>query len=88
MTALITGCLDFVAESLSTLLPVYDLSQSNYDTVASAISTVADFLRQVNFIVPLSDIMAMIGIDLGIRIFKFALFVGNWVIRRVADIIP
>lgn len=88
MTGLITGSLDFVASFINSMLPVYDLSDSAYNTISTSLTTLADFIRQVNFIVPLSDIMVMIGIDIGIRIFKVTLFIGNWTIRRVMDVIP
>ena len=64
------------------------MSDSVYDTLSVALSTIVDFVKQVNFIVPLPDIMIMIGIDVAIRVFKIAVFAVNWVIRRVADIIP
>ena len=88
MTGLVTGALDLIANAIDSLLPVYDLSESNYSTISTAFTSVADFLRQVNFIIPLSDILLIVGIDLGMRVFEFALFIGNWIIRRVADVIP
>lgn len=88
LTGLVTGALDLIANAIDSLLPVYDLSESNYSTISTAFTSVADFLRQVNFIIPLSDILLIVGIDLGMRVFEFALFIGNWIIRRVADVIP
>ena len=69
-------------------LPTYDLDPSGYATVQTSIQTVMEWVRDANFILPLSDMLLILGIDVGIRIFKFSVFIVNWIIRRVADVIP
>ena len=88
MTSLITSVLGFLASFIDKIMPVYDISSSYYDNISSSLITISDFIAQANFLIPLPDIAVIISVDLGIRIFKLALFAANWVIRRVADIIP
>lgn len=88
MTSIITSIIAMFASLFDKLMPVYDINSSYYSTISSSITTVADFVKQANFIIPLPDIIAMVGIDLGIRIFKIAAFSVNWVIRRLGDVIP
>lgn len=75
-------------ELINNYLPVYQLDQSVVTGVSQACTNIKDFLEAVNFIVPLPDIMLIISVDIGIRLFKVAMFCGNWIIRRIADIIP
>lgn len=88
LTSLITGVLGFFSTFLDKIMPVYDISSSYYDNISSSMMTISDFITQANFLIPLPDIAVIITVDLAIRVFKIALFAANWIIRRIADIIP
>lgn len=88
MTGFLVSLIDFAINFCSNHLPAFDLESSTYNSVSAAIPVVVEFLSQVNFIVPLGDIVVIIMVSIGFRLFKFSLFVGNWIVRRVFDVIP
>lgn len=88
MSALFSSLLDVLTSLVNSMLPTFSLPEYVITNVASAISVIQEFLQQANFIVPLADIVLIIKIDISIRLFKLALFGGNWVIRRIVDAIP
>lgn len=87
MTDFVCSIIEFVGKLLSGF-PTFDMASSNLSTISSSLNTVLDFINQANFIIPLSDILIIIGIDLTIRVTKFLIFIINWIIRRVVDVIP
>lgn len=87
MTQLFTQLLNWLT-NMTNVLPAYQLDSAALDNVSSGLSVIMSFLNQVNYIIPLSDIALILGLDIGIRSFKLSLFVANWVIRRIVDAIP
>lgn len=77
-----------VVDLLDKYLPFYTFDQSVVTSISQACTRIYNFLNVVNFIVPLPDIVLIISVDIGIRLFKLIMFCVNWVIRRIADIIP
>lgn len=49
---------------------------------------VVNFVRQVNFIVPLPDIMLILVIDSSIRLQMFIIYLVNWIKNVVVGLIP
>lgn len=88
MTSFLTGLIDFVINFCASHIPEYDFSSETYMTISDSIVAVTNFLVDVNFIIPLGDIATVILLTIGLRLFKFSLFMGNWLIRRICDIIP
>lgn len=88
MTGMIVDLIDFLINLCSTHLPEYHFSADTTNQISSSITTVAKFLTDVNFILPLGDIITGMVLAVGLRIFKFTLFAGNWIIRRIFDVIP
>ena len=88
MTDLIISFINLLFGSFMSLLPDFNFNSSTYSSVESGFTSVVSFLADVNFIVPLSDIFIIISIKLALCLFKMGLFTGNWIIRRIADIIP
>lgn len=88
MTVLICTILNMIAQFLDTSIPAFDFEAATYETIRDSVDAVVNFVLSANFIVPLKDISIIIGIDLAVRLWKFSLFIGNWVVRRVCDIIP
>lgn len=69
-------------------LPELSIDSAYYTNIRNALATVVDFIKQVNFIVPIDTILLILSIVYGFRLVKFAVFVINWVVRRIADFIP
>lgn len=88
MTSLITGLIDFLINFVGQTIPAYDFESETYNTISDSILAVVSFLTDVNFIIPLGDIATIIVLSLGLHLFKFGLFCGNWIVRRVCDILP
>lgn len=88
MTVFLGSLIDFMINFVNAHMPSYDFESGTYIKISSALDFVVNFLADVNFIVPLGDISVIIILTLGIRVFKFTLFAGNWIIRRVCDILP
>lgn len=88
MTDIIVAFLGLIANLFMTFIPEFSLAPELFSNLDSAIESVLNFLNAVNFLIPLPDIMYIISFDIGIRIFKITLFGGNWIIRRILDVIP
>lgn len=88
MTSLLTGLIDFVINFCNTHIPSYDFESQTYNQISDGILSVVSFLTDVNFIVPLGDIATIILLTIGLKLFKFSLFAGNWVVRRICDLLP
>lgn len=88
MTDIICALLGLIENLFMALIPELSLAPTLAANLPEAIETVVDFLVKVNFIVPLPDIFYIISIDIGLRLFKVAVFGSNWVIRRICDLIP
>lgn len=84
---LIVSFIDFMTGIVDKNFPTFELSDSA-SNVPTAISTLVDFVKVANFILPLSDMAIILGIVVGIEVFKMALFIINWVLRRFLDVVP
>lgn len=88
MTSLLTSLIDYLVNFVGNHIPSYDFEAETYNNISGAVTSVVSFLSDVNFIVPLGDIATIILLSLGMHLFKFGLFCGNWLVRRVCDILP
>ena len=57
-------------------------------TIADSLEVIVEFIAQVNFLIPLPTIFMVLSIVFGFRLVKFMIFCTNWLIRRLADVIP
>ena len=88
MTDLLVSFIDFIINLFNRIIPSYDFSSETYTKISDSLPIVVDFLADVNFIIPLGDIVLIMVISCGFKLFKFSLFVGNWLVKRVFDLIP
>lgn len=88
MTQLLSGLIDLVVNLCAEYIPSYDFTSGTYDRISDGITSVVSFLVDVNCFVPLGDIATIILLTVAVRLFKFTLFMGNWIVRRIFDIIP
>lgn len=85
---IIAKFLEILKNMAETFLPAMVVGGNFMSNIVSAIVSISEFCKDANFIVPLPDIVIIITIDLAIRVFKVSLFCGNWVFRRIMDVIP
>ena len=88
MTNFIIDLIEYLIQFFHDTIPTFDFDTATYSNISNAIVTVTEFLSNVNFIIPLPDIAAIIVISIGMRLFKFGLFAGNWIVRRICDLLP
>lgn len=86
-TKLIVSFYDTATDLVSTKIPHFSLDSQVFSNASDAVNVISDFLADVNFIIPLKDIVIIIGIDVGIRVFKMALFWSNWLIDKVLEVL-
>lgn len=87
MTSLLVGFIELLKGWVMNL-PELGIDSSHLSSIQSAVSAVLDFIVKANFLVPIDTILLLISIKYGFRLIKFTIFIVNWVIRRIADIIP
>lgn len=88
MTQIIVAIIDFVNGIISFLLPDMIFVTDLFTNFATYLESFTDFLIKVNFLVPLPTLFTCIRIMLTIKIVKFGVFVYNWVVRAILDVIP
>lgn len=88
MTELICNFIDFIIELSSLILPDIAFATDLFSNFGNYIEIGLDLLIKVNFLVPVPLIMSILFIQLMLRIIFIALYILNWVIRRVFDVIP
>lgn len=84
---LIADFLNWLNSIVSAAVPVFDIGEYT-GAMTGALKGFQDFVMTVNFVVPLPTMAIIMVADLGIRFSKLSLFIINWVVRRIADIIP
>lgn len=88
MTELIVSIINLIAGLAIQVFPKTDYMSHLPDNFNSGLSTVVKWLQMINFIVPLNDIIKMITLIILFTLSGFLLFVLNWIIRRIFDVIP
>ena len=87
MTEILVNFFNFLA-SLAVKFPDLSVDNAALSRMSSGMDEVFDFLGQGNFFIPLDHILMIIGLVYSIRAAKLVLFVVNWIVRRIADVIP
>ena len=80
MTGIITGLIGLVGK-LVAAIPAFVVSKSVLDS--GFFKTIFDWIGKANFVVPIKDIIIILGINLAIIVFKSNLFFASWVSKRV-----
>lgn len=89
MTELIVGFIQFIRDQfIFNLFAEVGLGVELFSNLNTYIPALLDFLAKVNFLIPLRDIFQCLGAVLFVKIGKMTIFVVNWVIRRIFDVIP
>lgn len=88
LTNFLISLIDFVSGIIQDLFPSFSFAGEYMGSISSAMESMYTFLASVNCLLPLPDIFLIITIDLGIRLFKLILWVGNWTFDKILDLIP
>jgi hypothetical protein len=85
LESLLIGVLQFFG-TLVDAMPSLDFAWSS--NIVSSIQVLLGLIGKANFLIPVSDIVLILGAVSAYRIAMFTIFIANWIIRRIADIIP
>lgn len=88
MTDLICTLIHLFYSIIIFLVPEIEIDPMIITNGQDAVSSIVDFVSSVNFLVPLPDIFLIISILVTLRTSLFLTFVGNWILRRILDVIP
>lgn len=88
MTELICNFIDFILELVSLVYPDISFVWDFLANISSYLDIGLDLLLKINFLIPVPLIMGVLFVQLMLRIAFIALYIINWIIRRVFDVIP
>lgn len=88
MTQFLCTLIHLLFTLFSVLVPKFSIDSAVIANGQEVISNVVNFVSAVNFLVPLPDIFLIISICIALRTSLFLTFVGNWILRRILDVIP
>ncbi len=88
LSNVLIGFLDWLSNFVCGMLPDTTNISTTLGNAQGQVSTVVDFVKQVNFIVPLPDIMIILGIDVAIRLVTFGLYLVNFIKNVIVNLIP
>lgn len=88
MTNLICSLVHMLFSLIGMLVPEIAIDPAVITNGQGMVSSIVEFIAGVNFLVPLPDIFLIISICITIRTSLFMTFVGNWILRRIVDLIP
>lgn len=88
MTKIITSFIKIIVTFSSFLMPDALFNADIFTNFDSHISYLCEILAQVNFLIPLPDIFYCISLMAAVDVVKFTIFIFNWIVRRVFDVIP
>lgn len=88
ITNLIVKVIEFIGNIFVKYLP--DLSDVNgfLGSNQEFLDKIYDFVKQVNFIVPLDTIVFIIGLEIAIHVIMFTVFVVHLIKNTICDLIP
>ena len=88
MTGIILKFIKIIVGIVSFLFPDNLFMADVFVNFNSYLEIFIEFLATVNFLIPLPDVFAAFSFMVTITIIKFTLFITNWIIKRVFDVIP
>ncbi|RKD23754.1 hypothetical protein SAMN02745883_02431 [Caminicella sporogenes DSM 14501] len=85
LEGLLVSVINFIGNMID-LIPSFDLGIG--DKLSNSIQYMANLVAGAGILIPVNDIFFILSLMIGFRLFMFTVFAVNWVIRRIADIIP
>lgn len=87
MTDIFLGFVDFVSGSI-TEVPTIEQSLGNIGELINFIQMFYDFVAAANFLVPVPDVFAILSAIFILKVTKTLVWVANWIVQRIFDVIP
>lgn len=87
MTDIFLGFIGFVHGSIEDV-PAIEASLGAAGQALNFIKMAFDYAAAANFIVPVPDVFAVLSAIFVLKAAHLLLFVSNWIVRRIFDIIP
>ena len=87
MTDIFLGFIDFVSGTVSDL-PTLEAELGVIGKLINAIQMLYDFITAANFLVPVPDIFKILSCIFILKTVKTLIWLGNWIIQRIFDVIP
>lgn len=88
MTDFIINFINWITSLVMQVFPELSLASDILSNLNKYVNVFVDWIVKVNFIVPLPDIIAIMGFILSLKIASVAIWGVNWVIKRIFDVIP
>ena len=88
MTKIISTFIKIIVNFSSFLIPDALFTADIFANFDYFVDYLIDILAHVNFLIPLQDIFSSIALMVTIDVVKFTIFIFNWVVKRVFDVIP
>lgn len=88
MTELICNFIDFVIELVMFFYPDVAVAGDFFSNIGAYMEIGLDLLKKINFLVPVPLIIQVLFIMVSLRVSYTILYILNWVIRRIFDVIP
>ena len=88
MTDIILTIIKFVKSFASFLLPDALFATDIFVGFYDYLDFFLDIVVQANFLVPIPTIFSCFSIIVTFKVVKFTLFISNWLIRSVLEVIP
>ena len=87
MTDIIITIMKFVKSFVSFLVPDALFATDIITNFYKYLDFFLDIIVQVNFLIPVPTIFSCIAIIVTFKVVKFTLFISNWIVRAVLDVI-
>lgn len=88
MTNIILSLIKMVKGFGTFLLPDALFNQDIFTNFSLYLDTFTDIVCKVNFLVPLPTLFQCLSIIVALRICKLVIYVQNWLVKAVLDVIP
>ena len=79
---------DWINEAINKVIPTDSALNDIVNGMSNGIEFVLDLLKKINFIVPVGLIFTLLMMTFITDVVLFALFIGNWCIKKIFDVIP
>lgn len=80
MTGIIVAMFKWLHGFFNSVLPTMD-GTGFVSQITGAISYMGGLVAGANYLVPVTDIFAIIAVVVGIKVFMFGVFAFNWLVR-------
>jgi hypothetical protein len=88
MTNLIVSFLGFLTDLVTNYFPAFTLGNGVLSKVVDAFSYFVQMISNIDWLVPVNDVLLIFSLIAGYKVIMFVVFIINWIIRRIGDVIP